>query len=96
MISTVNPGTYGPYNYNTASLVNIKYAITQDPYIVTAGHSWEAELMWSTSSNPTSISQLNSMSQRTGSVPPFYSNILDGTSGSQISPTATPISAGPS
>jgi hypothetical protein len=96
MISTVNPGTYGPYDYNTASLVNIKYAIAQDPYIVTAGHSWEAELMWSANSNPTSISQLNSMSQRTGSVPPFYSNILDGTSGSQISPTATPISAGPS
>jgi hypothetical protein len=72
--SDVTPGTYGPYNYNTSSFVNLKYSITQDPFIPPNTGTWEAELMWSTFSNPSSLSQLNSLNARIGSVPPFYSN----------------------
>ena len=72
--SDVTPGTYGPYNYNTSSFVNLKYSIAQGPYISGIGPGWEAELMWSTFSSPSSLSQLNSLNARVGLVPPFYSN----------------------
>ena len=94
------------YNYKTSAIVNLQFSLEPPGPYSNATSTWEGEIMWTTvagnlaGQDPTNFAgtkggSISPVSQ--GSIPPFYSNIEDGTadSGSQINPTFTPISAGP-
>ena len=94
------------YDYKTSAIVNLQFSLEPPGPYSNATSSWEGEIMWTTvagnlaGQDPTNFAgtkggSISPVSQ--GSIPPFYSNIEDGTadSGSQINPTFTPISDGP-
>ena len=93
------------YDYTTSAIVNLQFSLEPPGPYSNPTSSWEGEIMWTTVSgnlagqDPANFAGTKggSISPTQGAIPPFYSNIEDGTadSGSQINPTFTPISAGP-